>query len=329
VKTRRKLIIAGGAALGSVAVPFACLAQQQGKVWRIGFLGSTSAVDAASRLDVFRAGLRDLGYVEGKNILIEYRWAEDKYERLGELAADLVRSRVDVIVTYGTPGTRAAKLATTTIPIVMTSSGDAVATGLVAGLARPGGNVTGLAFFSPEISAKRLEMLKEAVPRVTQVAYLLNPANSVAVANLKAMETTARILKIGLRSVEARHPGDLEGAFAAMASQHVDAVSVGQDSMLVANYRGIAARAAKQRLTSISSKEFAEAGGLIGYGHNSLELWRRGATYVDKIFKGARPADLPIEQPTRFELVVNMKTAKVLGVTIPQTVLVRADRVIE
>lgn len=312
-----------------LGAPLASLAQQQGKVWRIGFLGSTSAAEVSGRLVALRAGLRELGYTEGRNIAIEYRWANDKYDRLPVLAAELVRARVDVILTYGTPGTRAAMRATATIPIVMASRGDAVATGLVASLARPGGNVTGLAFFSPEISAKRLEMLKEAVPRITQVAYLLNPDNNVAAANLAAMEATAKTLKMGLRASEARTPGEFKGAFAAMARKRVDAVSVGQDSMLASNYGAIAALAAKQRLASIGSRDFAVAGGLIGYGHNALDFWRRAAVFLDKIFKGTRPADLPIEQPTKFEMVINMKTAKALGITIPQTVLIRADRVIE
>ena len=283
----------------------------------------------ASRVEALRAGLRDLGYVEGKNIVIEYRWADGKYDRLPDLAAELVRINVDVLVTSGTPGVRAAKQATTTIPIVMAASGDAVATGLVASLARPGGNITGSAFFSPELSAKRLELLKEAVPRVTQVAYLTSPENPVARANLKAMEITSKVLKVGLRPSEARGPNEFENAFAAMAKQQVNALAVGQDSTINANVGVIADLAARQRLPSIGPVEFAAAGGLIGYGHNSFALFRRAAYFVDRIFKGARPGDLPIEQPTTFELAVNLKTAKALGITIPQSILVRADRVIE
>jgi len=327
MNARRKLLIALG--IAALASPLPCWAQQGEKIWRIGFLGANSASEYRDFLGALKAGLRDLGYAEGRNLAFEYRWANDKYDRLADLASDLVRSRVDVILTYGTPSTRAAKQATTTLPIVMISSGDAVATGLVASLARPGGNITGMAFFSPELSAKRLEMLKEAVPRITEVAYLLNPDNAVARANLKAMEITAGTLKVGLQPSQARAPSELDGAFARMVSQRVDAVSVSQDSLFVSHYREIAALAEKQRMVSIGPKDFAEAGGLIGYGHDSFELWRSAAKYVDKIFKGARPADLPVEQPTKFELIVNLKTAKALGVKIPDLILLRADKVIE
>ena len=326
---RRDLLIALG--IAALASPLPCWAQQREKVWRIGFLGANSASSSEYRgsLSALKASLRDLGYAEGRNLAFEYRWADDKYDRLPDLATELVRSGVDVIMTYGTPGTLAAKQATTTVPIVMVSSGDAVATGLVASLARPGGNLTGLTFFSPELSAKRLELLKEAVPRITQVAYLQNPGNSVARANLTVMEITASASKVGLQPSEVRGPREFEGAFARMAGQRVDAVLVGQDSLLSSNYGVIAALAEKQRIVSIGPKEFAEAGGLIGYGHDSLDLWRGAAKYVDKIFKGTKPADLPVEQPTKFELIVNMKTAKALGVKIPDLILLRADRVIE
>jgi len=328
MKTRRKFLIASCAGLYLVATSLATLAQQ-GKVWRIGFLGSESASATASRLEALRAGLRDLGYVERRNIVFEYRWAEGKYERLPGLAAELVRLNVDVVVTSGTPGILAAKRATTTIPIVMATSGDAVATGLVASLARPGRNITGSTFFSPELSSKRLELLKEAVPRVTQVAYLMNPDNPVAQANLKAMEITSRILKVGLRQSEARGPNEFENAFAAMAKQHVNALAISQDAMIISNAGLIAGLGAKRKFPSIGPVEFAAAGGLIGYGHDMNVLFRRAAYFVDRIFKGARPADIPIEQPTKFELVVNIKTAKALGITIPQSILVRADKVIE
>ena len=314
--------------LGFTLAPISAKAQpQSGKVYRIGLLGTASG--QANRVEALRAGLRDLGYVEGRNIVFEYRWAEGKYERLPDLAAELVHLNVDVLVTSGTPGVRAAKQATTTIPIVMAASGDAVATGLVASLARPGGNITGSVFFSPELSSKRLELLKEAVPRVTQVAYLMNPDNPVAQANLKAMEITSRILKVGLRQSEARGPDEFENAFAAMAKQHVDALAISQDAMIISNAGVIGDLAAKRQLPSIGPAEFAAAGGLIGYGHDSIALYRRAAYFVDRIFKGARPADIPIEQPTKFELVLNMKTAKALGITIPQSILVRADKVIE
>lgn len=316
-------------AFGLLIVPLAAEAQQPGKVPRIGFLGATSAAEYAPRVEAFRQGLRDLRYVEGKDIVIEFRWAEGKYDQLPGLAAELVRLKVDVLVTHGTPGTRAAKGATTTIPIVMMVSGDAVATGLVASIARPGGNLTGSTFFNPELAAKRLELLKEAVRRITRVAVLLNPDNPINGPVLQAMEATARSLKVVLQQVEARGSNEFEGAFSAMAKRRVDAFVVIEDGMLIANARGIADLAAKKRLPSAGFTEFAEAGGLVGYGVNLLELSRRAAVFVDKILKGSKPGDLPVEQATKFQLIVNLKTAKALRLTIPKPVLVRADRLIE
>ncbi len=292
-------------------------------------MGAESASGYTSRVDALRAGLRDLGYVEGKNIVIEFRWADGKNDRLPELAAELVRLKVDVLVTHAVPATRAAKQATTTIPIVTAAVADPVALGLVASLARPGGNITGSTFFFAEIIAKRLELLKEAMPRITQVAVLLNPDNPSMGPNFRAMELKAKSLKVVLQRFEARGPNEFENAFSAMAKKRVDAVAVVEDPMFIANAKGLADLAAKQRFSSIGFNEFAEAGGLIGYGANYLEMWRRAAYFVDKILKGAKPGDLPIEQPTRFELVVNMKTAKALGVKISQSILVRADKVIE
>ncbi len=325
---RRKLLVALGA--GALAAPLTSFAQQKGKVWRIGFLGTATASGFAGRVEALRAGLRDLGYVEGKNIVIEFRWAEGKYERLPELAAELVRLKVDVIVTHGAVGTPAARAATTTIPIVMATSGDAVGSGLVASLARPGGNVTGMASFSPEGVAKRLELLKDAFPRTRQVAFLLNPDNP---GNLKlgfpAIEAAAKSLKLELQQFGVRGPGDIDSSFAAMAKRPVDAVVSADDAVLIANAGAIAKLAAKMRLPSIGSSEFAEAGGLMAYGVNRRETFRRAAYFVDRIFKGAKPADLPVEQATRFETVLNQKTAKALGLQFPQAVLARADRVIE
>jgi len=324
---RRKLLVALGA--GALAAPLTSFAQQKGKVWRIGFLGLASASGSARRVDALRAGLRDLGYVEGKNLVIEYRWAEGNYERLPELAAELVRLEVDVIVTYG-PGNRAAKSATSTIPIVMAQSADPVALGLVASLARPGGNITGMASFGPEGAAKRLELLMDAFPRTRHIAVLLNPDNR---GNIKlafpAMEAAARSLKLELRQFGVRGPGDLDSAFAAMAKRPVDAVVTTDDAMLLANAGAIAKLAAKMRLPSVGFIEFAEAGGLMAYEANRRELFRRAAYFVDRILKGAKPADLPVEQATRFETVLNQKTAKALGLQFPQAVLARADRVIE
>ncbi len=324
--SRRQVVLAFGA---SFLAPLASFAQQQSKVWRIGFLGTVSASGWAPQVEALREGLRDLGYTEGKNIVIEYRWAEGKYERLPELATGLVRLGVDVIVTHGTPGTLAAKRTTTTIPIVMATSGDAVASGLVASLAQPGGNVTGLTFFDPQLSAKRLELLKEVAPRIGQVALLWNSGNPATGISLQLVDRTAKQLKLGLQQFSIRSPEEIERAFAAMAQAHVDAVWIHQDQMLIENTKVIAELSAKYRLPSAGFGGYAEAGGLIEYGVNVAGLFRRAAYFVDKILKGAKPGDLPIEQPTRFELVINVKTAKALGLTIPQSILVRADRVIE
>ncbi|TMA89672.1 MAG: ABC transporter substrate-binding protein [Deltaproteobacteria bacterium] len=301
---------------------------QPAKVIRIGFLGPTSAASNAGRMEALRAGLRDLGYLEGKNLVIESRWAEGKFDRLPELAAELVRLNVDVILTTGTPGIRAAKNATTTIPIVMVTSGDPVGFGFVASLARPGGNITGSSTFGPELSAKRLELLKETLPRTQRVAVLFNPDNSINDRNLPAMEQTAKLLKIRLQRFEVRGAEEFKNAFAAMTKQRVDAVALPEDDFLNANQNEVAELVAKQRLPSIGRAEFAEAGGLIGYAVNFFDLYRRAAIFVDKILKGAKPTDLPVQQPTKFEFVINLKTAKQIGLTIPPNVLARADKVI-
>lgn len=326
IKRRDLLIVLGAGALGAPLRPFA---QQSAKVARIGFLGSASASGYESPVAALRAGLGDLGYVEGKNILIEFRWAEGKYERLPDLAAELVRLKVDVLVTQGTPAALAAKRGTTTIPIVMAVIGDAIAAGAVASLARPGGNITGLTFFLAELSAKRLELLKEAMPRITQVAILLNPDNPATGSWLEAMELTAKSLEMGLQQFPVRGSDDLDSAFAAIARRHIEAVTITNDGMLIANTKRIADLATKHRLPSIGFDAFANAGGLISYGANLPELFRRAAYFVDKILKGTKPADIPVQQPTKFELVINLKTAKALKLTVPQSLLWRADLVIE
>ena len=315
--------------LGLLAVPLAADAQQSGKVFRIGFLGVASASGYASEVEAVRAGLRDFGYVEGKNIVIEYRWAEGKHDRLPEVAAELVRLKVDVIVTHATTGTRAAKQATTTIPIVIADAADPVAAGLVASLARPGGNITGSTSFQWELNVKRLELLKEVMPRIAQVAVLLNAHNPTHVTTVKNMEIAAKSMRVGLHQFAARGPDEFGGAFTAMAKRRVDAVVVMEDPILNADTGTIANLAAKQRLPSIGFRKFAEAGGLMAYGVNRLELYRRVAYFVDRILKGAKPADLPVEQAARFDLVINLKTAKALGLTIPQSVLIRADELIQ
>ena len=274
-------------------------------------------------------GLQDLGYFEDRNIVIEFRWAEGKYDRLSDLVAELIRLNVDVIVTHGTPGTRTAKQATSTIPIVMAISGDAIATGLVSSLARPEANLTGSTFFIPQLNVKRLELLKEVCPHVTRVAALSNPNNPVSKPIIPAMQATASQLKLEFDVAEAQGPSEFDSAFASMAKRRVDAVVVTEDGEFAPSFGAIAALAAANKLASIGAQEYAQAGGLIGYGVNLLGLYRRAAYFIDRILKGAKPADLPIEQPTRFEFVVNLKTAKTLGLIIPPTLIARADDVIE
>jgi putative ABC transport system substrate-binding protein len=325
--TRRTFLC--GLTLGSLAVPLAAVAQQAEKIYRIGFLGPSSLSTHANRVEAFRAGLRELGYVEGKNIRIEYRWADGKYERLPDLAGELVGLRVDVLVTFGTSGAIAAKQTTLTIPIVMAGTGDAVATGLVASLARPAGNITGLTLFIPELMAKRLELLKEAVPRAGRAAVLVHPDNAANAPVLKAMESTARSLNVELQRFEARRPSEFDSAFSSMAKSRVDVVVVTDDPLFNANAGAIANLAVKKRFPAAGPEEFVGAGGSIGYSVNFPNMFRRAAYFVDKILKGAKPADLPVEQPTKFELVINMKTAKALRLTIPQSLLVRADEIIQ
>ena len=261
-------------------------------------------------------------------MVIELLWAEGNYERLPGLAAELVRLKVDVIVTYGTAGTRAAKQATSAIPIVMVTSSDAIATGLVASLARPGGNITGSTIFNPELSAKRIELLKEAMPRITRVAVLFNPDNPANASVLQTMEITAKSFKVELHRFEARRPEEFDGAFAAMVKKHVTALVLPEEPIYNVNVIRIAELAAKKRIVLAGGTELADAGGVIGYGVNFPDLWRRAAVFVDKILKGVKPADIPIERAIRFEMVLNMKTAKALGVKIPNSILVRADKVI-
>jgi putative ABC transport system substrate-binding protein len=315
----------GTVAGGLLFSPAATFAQQQSpNVPQIGFLGSESASNQAERLEALRAGLRELGYVEGKNIVIEVRWAEGKYDRLPELAAELVNLKVSVIVVSGTKAAVAAKRATTTIPIVV-GSGDAIGQGLVTNLARPGGNLTGTTTFTSELAAKRLELLKEAMPRITQVAFVVNSADPPG----GTLQTAANALKVALRQFDVRGPSEFDSTFTALVQSRCDAVIVQADTMFDANGRAIADLAIKHRLPSAGNVDFAEAGGLIGIGANRLEGHRRAAVYVDKILKGTNPGDLPIVQPTKFELVINLKTAKALGIKIPQALLLRVDEVIQ
>jgi putative ABC transport system substrate-binding protein len=317
--------------LGSVAAwPLTARAQQSaGKISRIGFLGSATAAGSVKAVDQLRKGLRELGYVEGQNIAIEFRWAEERYDRLPQLVGDLIATRVDLLITHGTPGTRAARQATSTIPIVMAISGDAVATGLVSSLARPEANVTGSTFFLPELNSKRLEVLKEACPSILHPSALSNPDNPVSRPIIPAMQSAATALSLTLGVTRAEGPSKFDRAFETMARGRVDSVVVTEDGEFAPNFRAIAALALENKLPSIGAKEYAEAGGLIGYGADILALYRRAAYFVDRILKGAKPVDLPVEQPTKFELVVNLRTAKALGHTILETFLVRADEVID
>jgi ABC-type uncharacterized transport system substrate-binding protein len=303
-------------------------AQQSGKVYRIGFLSGSSA--EALPLWSFPEGLRELGYVHGKNIAFEYRFAEDRNERLPGLASELVRSKIDLIVTHGTLATRVAKQATSTIPIVMVSTGDPVGTGLVTSLARPGGNVTGLSNIDVGLAAKRLELLKKALPKLSRVAVLRNPAYPGVELQSRETEAAARSLGIELQIVNVREPRELESAFATMANARVGALTVLADPMFLSQKKQIANLAMTQRLPSVFARnENVDAGGLMSYGSTLADLYRQAGTYVDKILKGARPADLPVEEPTRMYLVINRKTAKALGLTIPQELLQRADQLIE
>jgi putative ABC transport system substrate-binding protein len=296
---------------------------------RIGFLGPSSAAGIASRLEGLRAGLRERGYVEGENLIIEFRWAEGNYERLPALAAELARNKVEIIVTHTSAGSRAAKQATAVIPIVTATVGDPVGTGLVASLARPGGNLTGLSIVSPEISAKRLELIKEALPRIRRAAVLFNQDNPSTKQEIDAISVTAGALKLELQQYGTRGPGEFEDVFSSMSKRRVEAIVIPDDPVMVANAAVLARIAAKHRTPTIGFTELADAGGLMMYGVNFPALFRHAAVFIDKILKGAKPGELPIEQPTKFEMVINMKTAKALGIKMPNSILVRADRVIE
>jgi len=317
--------------LGGLFSPLA--AQQAAKVPRIGWLAVNLAAANPHLREAFLQGLRDLGYVEGRNLMIEYRFAEGKLDRLSDLAAELVALKVDVIVAGATPAAVAAKQATKTIPIVFASGGDPVTDGLVTSLARPGGNVTGTSGRVPELVGKCLEQVKRAVPGISRVAVLWQPGavgERTEKDMVKGAEVAARALGVRLQFVEARGPADFDRAFSDMTKARAGALTVLTSPMLFSERRHLVDLAAKHRLPAVYTlREFVDAGGLMAYGPNAADVYRRVATYVDRILKGAKPADLPIEQPTKFELVINLKTAKALGLTIPQSVLGRADEVIQ
>ena len=321
----------GAVAGGLVFAPSAAEAQQPGKVPRIGYLVQNSAETARPTVAAFREGLRERGWVEGQTIVIEVRYADGKLDRLPALVSELIRLKVDVIVTTSSGSSWAAKNATPSIPIVMAASANAPGEGLIASLARPGGNITGMTFLAgPEIVGKQLQILKEVGPTASRVAVLSNPTNRAHAAFVRELRVAARSLGVQLQVLEAQNPDQLDSAFAAMTKEHAAALLVLTDSVFVGQHRRIADLAARSRLPALySQREFVDAGGLVSYGPNLVDMFRRAATPVDKILRGAKPGDIPVEQPKTFELAINLKAAKALGITIPQSLLLRADEVIE
>jgi putative ABC transport system substrate-binding protein len=330
--SRRQLLQASGALVAFTFLPLHQAAgQQPGKVPRVGFLAVGSRDGRAFLIEGFRQGLREHGYVEGQNIVIEYRFSEDRNDRLRALAAELVALKVQLIVASGTPASFAAKQATSTIPIVMGGiAADPVATGLIVSLARPGGNITGMTMLSPQLSGKRLELLKTMLPRLARVAVFWNPPNPAYGPILKELESAAESLRLTLHRLEVRVPADFEGAFEAAVRQRVGALIAPGDPLVVNRPKMVADMALKYRIpTMMENKEFVEAGGLVSLGLDIVDSYRRAAGHVDKILKGANPAELPMEQPSKFDLAVNLKTARTLGITIPPSVLMRATQVVE
>ena len=325
---RRTFLAGTGAVL--LAAPLAAEAQQAGKVHRIAFLGNSTAALEANLVGPFREGLRELGYVEGQNIVIEYRWAEGKYDRFPVLIAELVALKVDVIVTAGTPASLAVKKATTSIPLVMVAVGDPVATGIVMSFGRPGGNITGLTSMSQDLEGKRLELLREVVPKVSHVAVLWNSASPIQVIEEREARASAQVLGIKMLSLGVRTQEEIENAFAAIVRERPGALLVLADRLFLYHRAHIMDFAAKHRLPGVHAyRELVEAGGLMSFGPSYPGMHRRAAYFVDRILKGAKPADLPVERPTKFELVINLKAAKALGLTIPASLLQRADEIIQ
>jgi putative tryptophan/tyrosine transport system substrate-binding protein len=322
---RREFVAFLGGAL--IAWPFTTMAEE---LRRVGVLVPTDRATAEQNLEAFRKGLREIGYVEGQNLAVEYRFAEERDDRLPELAAELVQLNVKIIVTWGTPAGFAAKNATSTIPIVMATAGDPVGTGLVSTLARPGGNITGQSSIAPDMGEKTLGLLREVAPGAYRIAILLNPTNPFSVPTLKQVEIAAHAIRAKLKVVGVRHPDELESAFSSMAAEGAEALIVVNDLIFLPNAKRIAALAIKSRLPTVFiRREYVEAGGLMSYGPNNLEQFRRTALYVDKLLRGANPGEIPVEQPTKFELVINLKAANALGLTVPPSLLARADEVIE
>jgi putative ABC transport system substrate-binding protein len=322
---RREFITVLGCA---VAWPLASRAQ--GRIPRVGFMGNSTAALEANLVDSFREGLRELGYEEGRNIAIEYRWADGQYERLAALVTELIAAKVDVIVTAGTPAALAVKKATSTVPLVMVAVGDPVGTGLVPSLARPDGNLTGLSSVAPDLEGKRLELLREIVPSVSRIAVFLNSVNPFHATSMRQAQTAGKTLGIKVQQYDIRKSEDLDGAFAAIRKERPDALLILADRVFLHNRERIVDFTGEQHLPNVNAyKELVEAGGLISYGPSYEDMHKRAAIYVNKILKGAKPGNLPIEQPTKFTLVVNLKAAKALGISMPPAVLSRADEVIE
>ena len=327
MKRREFITLLGGAA---AVWPIVARAQKPAKVWRVGMLDTTAATLNAANVDAFRKAMHQLGYIEGQNLILEYRSGDGHIERFPHLAAELVRLNVDIIVTRGTPAALAAKSATATIPIVMAAIGEPVETRMVASLARPGGNVTGLSAFVTELTGKRVEIIRELIPQVSRIALVDNMANRSVPAQWDETKRAALALGIQSQLYDVRTAEDIERAFSSAIAQQVNALSVGNDSVVIANRVRVAELSAKHRLPTIyATREFVEVGGLLSYAAHYPDLYRRAAAYVDRIFKGTNPADLPVEQPTKFELVVNLKTARTLGLEVPPSLLARADEVMD
>ena len=326
MKRREFITLLGGAA---AAWPLVARAQS-GKMPRVGFLGNSTAALEANLVQPFRDGLRAHGYTEGRNILIEYRWADGKYDRFPTLIAELLAAKVDVIVTAGTPASLAVKKATSTVPLVMVAVGDPVGTGIVSSLARPGGNITGLSSIAPDLEGKRLELLREVMPKLSHVAIFFNPVNPFHAASMEHAQAAAATLRIRLLRLDVRSSEELDGAFAAIVKEQPDALLILADRVFLHNRQRMMDFAAQHHLPSVNAyREVVEAGGLMSYGPSYEDMHKRAAEYVVKILKGAKPADLPVEQPTKFMLIVNLKAAKALGIEVPPILLARADEVIE
>ena len=316
--------------LGGVAVTWPLAASAQSKTPRIGFMGNSTAALEANLVDAFREGLREHGYEEGRNILIEYRWADGKYERFPALVAELIAAKVEVIVTAGTPAALAMKKATTTVPLVMVAVGDPVGTGLVPSLARPGANLTGLSSVAPDLEGKRLQLLREVVPALSHVAMFINSLNPFHVSSMRQARAAAQTMGIKLQLHDIRKSEDLDDAFAAIRKERPDAVLILADRVFLHNRERMIDLTKEQRLPNVNAyKELVEVGGLMSYGPSYEDMHKRAAIYVDKILKGAKPADLPIEQPSKFTFIVNLKAAKALGVTVPSQLLGLADELID